>query len=150
MKNYGLIMEYLYKMNREFRMSNESDEILSFIDKFGIVDKDHRGPNKKNNKLKNNITSRKRNPRETLDLHGLISSEASMRLRITVDRCKERGIKELLVIHGKGYHSNANEGPVLKQMVKQMLENELCLNIRDYKTAIPRDGGDGATLVYLR
>lgn len=131
-------------------MTSESDEILSFIDKFGIVNKDRHEIHKKSGKRKSNTAFHKRNPRETLDLHGLISSEASMRLRITVDRCKERGIKELLVIHGKGYHSNVNEGPVLKQMVKQMLEDELCLNIRDYKTAIPRDGGEGATLVYLR
>jgi DNA-nicking Smr family endonuclease len=131
-------------------MANGSDEILSFLDKYGVVNKDRHQPHKKNTKSKNTAVFHKGIPREKLDLHGLISSEASMRLRITVDRCRERGIKELLVIHGKGYHSNANEGPVLKKIVQQMLENELCLNIRDYKTALPRDGGEGATMVYLR
>ena len=130
-------------------MTDNTDEILSHIEKYGIVNKDaHRDKKKSTKKLK--VSSHKQHLREKLDLHGLISSEAAIRLRMTVYRCKERGIKELLVIHGIGYHSHLSGGPVLKQMVKQMLENELCCNIRDYKIALPKDGGDGATLIYFK
>lgn len=129
-------------------MNDKTDEILSHMEKYGIVNKDRYGGNKKSAK-KQKASSHKQNLRETLDLHGLVSAEAAIRLRMTVVRCKERGIKELLVIHGIGYHSNLSGGPVLKQMVKQMLENELCCSVRDSKIALPKDGGDGATLIYF-
>lgn len=129
-------------------MTDNTDEILSHLEKYGVVNKDRYGGGKQCVK-KQKASSHKQYLRETLDLHGLISSEAAIRLRMTVNRCKERGIKELLVIHGIGYHSHLSGGPVLKQMVKQMLENELCCSVRDYKTALPKDGGDGATLIYF-
>jgi len=130
--------------------NDNHDDIFSFIDKYGVVNKDMHSQGKKQTKQRKTITARKKSFRETLDLHGLTSSEASVRLRFAVDRCQGRGIKELLVIHGVGYHSTVSGGPVLKQMVVQMLENELCLHVRDYRRALPKDGGDGATLVYLR
>jgi DNA-nicking Smr family endonuclease len=132
-------------------LTDNTDEILSHIEKFGIFNKDRYGGcgGKKKSTKKQKATSHKQNLRETLDLHGLVSAEAAIRLRMTVYRCKERGIKELLVIHGIGYHSHLSGGPVLKLMVKQMLENELCCSVRDSKPALPKDGGDGATLIYF-
>ncbi len=130
-------------------MASNSEEIFSFIDKHGVINKDALSDNKK--KIKNKkISSNKRSSREQVDLHGLRAEEAGIRLRITVNSCIDRGIKELLVIHGIGYHSCNQNGPVLKQMVRQMLENEFCCHIRDFKTALPKDGGDGATHIYFR
>lgn len=131
-------------------MTGNSEEILSYIGKYGVVNKDAQKHGSKKTANTKKKVSRKRNPRERLDLHGFNSTEASIHFRNAVHRCRDKGIKELLVIHGIGYHSSLSGGPVLKQLVKQMLENELNLNIRDYRTALPKDGGDGATLVYLR
>jgi DNA-nicking Smr family endonuclease len=59
-------------------------------------------------------------------------------------------VKEILVIHGKGYHSKSESGPVLKGLVNQMLENELHYIIRSFASAKIKDGGDGATVVLLK
>jgi DNA-nicking Smr family endonuclease len=63
---------------------------------------------------------------------------------------KKKGIKELLVIHGWGRHATATESGVLKKLVLDMLEYRYKLSIRGYKTALPRQGGEGATLVTLK
>ena len=126
-------------------------EILAHIEKYGVAKKDaaplqqrREGPHKAA------APSRGRRVRATLDLHGLRSDEAAVKLRAAVDRCKATGAAELLVIHGYGLHSDPSEGPVLKKLVRDMLDNELVGNYRDYRAASLRDGGDGATLVLLR
>jgi DNA-nicking Smr family endonuclease len=129
--------------------NDHTDEILAFIKKYGTRNKDLGTSPKKKKPSTRSVNSRGQ-PRETVDLHGMRSEEASQRLRFIVNRCVESGVKELLVIHGVGYHSVLSGGPVLKDMVRNMLDNELCLNVRDYRTAVAKDGGDGATLVYLR
>lgn len=130
-------------------MNEGAEEILSFIDKHGIINKD-KYLKPANTAKKKTVAVHKKQSRERLDLHGLTTSEASIRLRNTIHRCRERGINEVLVIHGKGFHSNMHNGPVLKEMVRKILEEELCTSIRDFRTALPRDGGEGATVVYLR
>ena len=59
-------------------------------------------------------------------------------------------MRELLVVHGYGLHSDPNEGPVLKKLVRDMLDRELRPKYRTYRTASIRDGGEGATLVAVR
>jgi DNA-nicking Smr family endonuclease len=133
--------------NDEF--NDHTDEILAFIKKYGTRNKDLGTSPVKKKPSTRSVNSRGQ-PRETVDLHGMRSEEASQRLRFIVNRCVDNGVKELLIIHGVGYHSVLSGGPVLKDMVKGMLENELFLNVRDYRTAVAKDGGEGATLVYLR
>ncbi len=128
---------------------DHTNEILAFVKKYGTRNKDLGASPVKKKQSTRSVNSRGQ-PRETLDLHGMRSEEASQRLRFVINRCVENGVKELLIIHGVGYHSVLTGGPVLKDMVKSMLENELCLNVRDYRPAVGKDGGDGATLVYLR
>jgi DNA-nicking Smr family endonuclease len=124
------------------------EDILSYLKKYGVRDKDQQVPRIKPAKL--NLRKGKGGiPRMTLDLHGKTTEEAARTIRAMVETCWEHGVKELLVIHGKGHHSNMNEGPVLKTMVHAMLENELRLQIKEFRTALSRDGGEGATLVYL-
>jgi DNA-nicking Smr family endonuclease len=129
--------------------NDRTDEILAFLKKYGTRNKDLGSSPVKKKPSTRSVNSRGQ-PRETVDLHGMRSEEASQRLRFIVNRCVESGVKELLIIHGVGYHSVLSGGPVLKDMVRNMLDNELCLNVRDYRTAVAKDGGDGATLVYLR
>jgi len=123
------------------------NKILEYIDRHGVVDKDsimQRKPNVKK------IRTRKRAPRITLDLHGMKTIEAQQKVRLTFESSRNKGIREILIIHGRGFHSDPNEGPVLKKLVREMLENELRSLVCKFQTAVPRDGGEGATLVYLR
>lgn len=127
-----------------------AEDIISFLDKFGTQNKDAfaekaPGPAKKKiEKGKGGI------PRMTLDLHGQTGEQAARRMRLIFDSCGDHGVKELLVIHGWGHHSSVQEGPVLKKLVHDMLDFELNLRVKDYRGASPREGGDGATLVFLR
>lgn len=129
------------------RRDGGADEILSFLDTHGVVDKDSLEMLQRKRK---NSNSRKRTSRFVLDLHGMKSDKAESRIRTVLQDCRNKNIRELLIIHGKGYHSDPAEGPVLKKLVRDMLEGELRNSVRDFRTALPKDGGEGATLVYLK
>jgi DNA-nicking Smr family endonuclease len=126
-----------------------ADEILAHIEKFGILRKDaHQDSAEERTVTRRN--KRSRSHRMTLDLHGLRSDDAARRLRFALDRCREAGTQELLVIHGYGLHSDPNEGPVLKKLVRDLLDHDLRPKYRTYRTAAADDGGEGATLVAVR
>ncbi len=122
------------------------EQILRFLDKYGVVDKDSR-TNEQQKRLKPFVEKRKRSYRLTLDLHGKTQEQAESMIRASIRRCRNRGINQLLIIHGQGLHSRSEEGGVLKNLVKMMLAHELRPYIRSYAPASPRDGGAGATLV---
>ena len=132
-------------------MNTESgkNEILQYLDTHGVKDKDSLVKRKK---------SRKRSPyqrigrklRRTVDLHGRTQHEAVLVLRKAFLECKRKRVDSILIIHGIGYNSNPDEGPILKKTVHAMLDHEQCTHIKEYKTALPKDGGEGATIVRLQ
>jgi DNA-nicking Smr family endonuclease len=134
-------------------MSSHSDnDILAYLDRYGVFDKDRvvrASPKRNLPKKPIELEKGRRGPRLRLDLHGLKSEEAERRVRAAVYRCKDDGVKELIIIHGRGHHSNLAEGPVLKSVVAMMLDNELSSVIRSHRPALPKDGGEGATVVLL-
>ena len=127
-----------------------TEDILSYLDAHGTRNKDVVAREPVKSAFHRSVEKRKGGVlRQTVDLHGLTSDEASRRLRAAVESCHDHGIKELLVIHGKGHHSMNGEGPVLKNMVNQMLDSELRLQVKDSRGGLPREGGEGVTLVVL-
>ena len=126
---------------------NYRDEILRYIDKHGIVDKDAmlRGHHSRKKRRSSGKRSRKQ-----IDLHGKTAREAERALAFALERCMESGTKELLVIHGVGWHSDPNQGPVLKTLVKRLLETEFREKIRSYRPAALSNGGPGCTIVRLK
>ena len=126
-----------------------AEDILSYVDAHGTRNKDECAPKPEKPRVSDIARGKGGVLRLTLDLHGLKSDEASRRVRYAIDSCKRRGIKELLVIHGRGRHSGCNEGPVLKNMVHRMFENELALSVRDFRIGLPREGGEGVTVAFL-
>jgi DNA-nicking Smr family endonuclease len=128
---------------------SDTDEILRHLAMHGTIDKDalqtRPMPRKKLFE-----TRRKGSRRSTLDLHGRTAEESVRLIREAFDLCEDHAVQELLVIHGKGRHSPRGEGPVLKKLFFDMMENELALRVRELRTALPREGGEGATLVILR
>ncbi|KMQ52796.1 DNA mismatch repair protein MutS [Chitinispirillum alkaliphilum] len=132
--------------DREWEIQNASHaEILSHLNKYGVVNKDRSVPGKKKQKQSRKV----KRVRRSVNLHGLTSEEAAVKVRFAIESCRKAGIKELLIIHGRGIHSDLESGPVLKNMVKNMLRVELCMQIRHFQTARQCDGGEGATLVHL-
>jgi DNA-nicking Smr family endonuclease len=125
-----------------------TEDILAYLKEHGVSDKDISAPSHR--KAKPNFQKGKGGIlRMTIDLHGKTCDEASRALRAMIETCKEHGIRELLVIHGRGHHSSMDEGPVLKTMVRSMLDNELKLRVKDFRTALPHEGGEGATVLFL-
>lgn len=139
-------------MKREAAQQNR-DEMLRFLDEYGVVDKDLRSKQQAALAPQQSPQSGRQSghgKRVTIDLHGLRQTEASRLLRDTIDDCAHSGVRELLIIHGYGLHSSPDEGPVLKTLVVTMLERECHYAIKNYRPALPREGGAGATVVRLR
>jgi DNA-nicking Smr family endonuclease len=134
-------------MNSRPKASRE--EILRYLDEHGVVDKDRQNARALKTG-RDHAIAKKRATRQTLDLHGKTVAQAAAMLPAAIARCSANGIRELLVVHGQGLHSDPNEGPVLKQAVAALLASELQGEIRDFRTAARRDGGEGATIVRLR
>jgi DNA-nicking Smr family endonuclease len=76
-----------------------------------------------------------------LDLHTFQPRELGDLLPTWIDACRERGILELRIIHGKGTGA-------LRRSVHAILERRS--DIARYGLAPPERGGWGATLVTLR
>jgi DNA-nicking Smr family endonuclease len=82
-----------------------------------------------------------------LDLHGLTRLEAQQQLNEFVNQCRDRNIRCVRIIHGKGYGSS-NQGPVIKPLVNQWLQRRT--EILAFCSARPADGGTGAVYVLLK
>ncbi len=126
-----------------------SEEILSFIETHGIVDKDTAENAAAEYRRTLEREKQERMTRYVLDLHGLTSTEAEARILSGIGTCRDKGIREVLVIHGRGLHSSAPEGPVLKTLVHSLLEGKLRGAVRRYRPGTPAEGGEGVTVLFL-
>ena len=81
-----------------------------------------------------------------LDLHGMRREEAALRLRDFLRNSLRGGLRKVLVIHGRGLHSN--EEAVLPALVRKELEQNP--SVADFGPADPSQGGGGATQVFLK
>lgn len=82
----------------------------------------------------------------TIDLHGLTTAEANARLDSFVTECRKRDLRKILIIHGKGNHSET--GPVLSGLVRSFIERDWRLGESGHPDKY--DGGKGATWVIIR
>jgi DNA-nicking Smr family endonuclease len=87
-----------------------------------------------------------REPQATLDLHGMTSLEAEQALEHFVLECRRRGLRKVLIVHGKGHHSQGE--PVLLGVVRRYLEKSPYTGA--FGSADRRHGGRGATWVAVR
>ena len=122
------------------------EEILSWLETHGVDDKDRRA---EAGKRLARIMHAPQKKRLTLDLHGLKSDEAERKIVQAIDICHAEGIRELLVIHGRGLHSGELETPVLKTLVRSLLDGRLKERMRTWRPAHPDEGGEGATVIFL-
>ena len=84
---------------------------------------------------------------QTLDLHGMTIAEARQVLSEFIDLCQTERIKNICVIHGKGFRSSGMQ-PVLKNRVNNWLRQHD--TVMAFCSARPADGGTGALYVLLR
>ena len=89
---------------------------------------------------------RKMAPQQTLDLHGMTAEEASAALEDFLRQASRKGLKKVLVIHGKGIHSDGR--PVLKKTAFKVIE--MSPHAGEFGTADNKDGGSGAVWVLLK
>jgi len=84
----------------------------------------------------------------TLDLHGhTVAGAGPLLERFLLDAARDRR-RCVLVIHGKGLHSDGVA--VLRDAVHHALAHELSGLVHAFSTAAPADGGDGATAIMVR
>ena len=124
---------------------NDWENFLSKNDK--LIDKD----NFNNKKVKGKIKS--------LDLHGFTLEEANKKIEKFIRDSYEKKISKLIVVTGKGLHSNNDKDPyiskdlgILKHSVPNFIRNnsELMSMIFDIKDAKIQDGGSGAFYIFLK
>ena len=82
-----------------------------------------------------------------LDLHGMVASEARLRVAEFLHHCKKHGLRCVRIIHGKGLGSR-NREPVLKNRLRNWLMQRD--EVIAYCQARKVDGGSGAVVVLLK
>jgi DNA-nicking Smr family endonuclease len=88
-------------------------------------------------------------PQATLDLHRLTRAVARRRLVAFIAEEAERGVTSVLVVVGKGHHSQGGEG-VLRTEIAAWLTTGTCAHhVLAFETAPRTLGGSGAVLVVL-
>jgi DNA-nicking Smr family endonuclease len=84
-----------------------------------------------------------------LDLHGLSAADARRLVRETLRCAHEDGDRCVLIIHGRGKHSELS--PVLREgLVEWLQEPPTSRLVMAFASARPGDGGVGASYVLLR
>ena len=93
------------------------------------------------------------------DLHGFTLDEANKKVKEIVLSCVEKNYKEILIITGKGIHSNTEKDiyiskdlSKLKYSVPEFIKSDLDLSkyIASISEASRIDGGDGAIIIKLK
>ena len=96
---------------------------------------------------------------KTIDLHGYTLNEANKVIENFIYQAFSENINKLVVITGKGLHSNNENDPyvsknlsILKYSVPEfILKNENLMSvINEIKDAEIEDGGSGAFYIYLK
>ena len=111
-------------------------------------------PNKDNKSIK-----KKNFVIKSIDLHGYTLEEANNSIQDFINKSYEDNINKLIVVTGKGLHSNNEKNPyvskelsILKYSVPEFIKKNIDLmkKISEIKSANIEDGGDGAFYIYLK
>ncbi len=117
---------------------------VSFDDNF-IEEKPRLGSQSRRTKQ---IKQGKLIPDASLDLHGFQCVEALRKLNHFLQNAQHHGWQTLLVITGKGLHSEAGE-PALRNEIERFLSAEGKKQVVEWSRAPRQYGGDGALILFL-
>ena len=93
------------------------------------------------------------------DLHGFTLSEANEKVRELINFCQQKGFKEILLITGKGLHSNVDQNAYVSKESSKLRfavpehiksQKELSDKVIDIDKADIKDGGEGALIIKLK
>jgi DNA-nicking Smr family endonuclease len=85
-----------------------------------------------------------------LDLHGLGAEDARSKLLEFLKTQRARGERCVLVIHGKGEHSERGNGVLRGEISAWLSQGRAREHVAAFATAREEDGGEGAVYVALR
>lgn len=126
-----------------------NDIMNQWLNRYGTVDKDkvaEETVERKKYTDKNYLMNMK--PEAVIDLHGLHQDEARNCLDTFVTNCKRKGLKKILIIHGKGIHTSGTD-PVLGELVRRFIEQDKRCGASGHPKT-QQEGGTGATWVLLK
>ena len=112
-----------------------------------LLNKDYKPKKKNSYKIK------------SIDLHGYTLEEANKSIQDFINKSYEKNINKLIVVTGKGIHSNNETNPyvskdlsILKYSVPEFIKKnvDLMKKISEIKNAEIEDGGSGAFYIYLK
>ena len=110
-------------------------------------------------KDKNTLYNQERKEKFRFDLHGYTLDEANQKVKNLITTCAKNKYKEILLITGKGLHSNTGGDAYvsknlskLKYSVPEFIKSneELSKLIISLSDADLKDGGEGAILIKLK
>ena len=130
--------------------SQKVDPLTAWLRIHGVQDKDRDAPDDDLSDSEKRQRERKRlinkSPDAVLDLHGLTRDEAWDRLGMFFYQAKSHGAEKVLIIHGKGNHSEGEA--ILKRTTLQYIEQ--CPFAGQHGHPPAEGGGSGATWVILK
>ena len=97
--------------------------------------------------------------RYRFDLHGFTLTEANEKVKELINLCHQKNFKEILLITGKGIHSNSDSDiyaskdlSKLRYSVPEYIKSDFDLSkyILSIGSASKEDGGDGAIIIKLK
>ena len=100
-----------------------------------------------------------RGKRFRFDLHGFTLLEANKKVRELIIYCQENSFKEILLITGKGLHSNIDQNTYVSKELSKLkfavpeyikTQKDLLDKIVSIKGAKINDGGEGAIVIELK
>ena len=119
-----------------------------WLRRYGTTDKDAIADEyAERTKLESREYLRTMRPEARIDLHGMTRDEAWARLEQFTTDCKQRGLRKILIVHGKGNHSHGSD-PVLGPMVRTFIEQRKDLGTSGHPSG--NQGGTGATWVIIK
>ena len=118
-----------------------------------------KNPKDISDKEKNFEKTKFNNARFIYDLHGYTLAEANRRVGELIFNCMEKDYKEILLITGKGIHSNTEKDVFASKDLSKLkysapnyinTHNELSKYVISINDAKKEDGGEGAIIIKLR
>lgn len=138
----------LYEEQMKEEAKKQINPMELWLRRYGVTDKDKAADEyEERTKMESREYLRTMRPEARIDLHGLTRDEAWSRLSGFVNDCIRRGLKKILIIHGKGNHSHGSD-PVLGPMVRTFIEQNKALGSSGHPDRTM--GGNGATWVIIK
>ena len=97
--------------------------------------------------------------RYRFDLHGFTLLEANKKIRELITNCQENSFREILLITGKGLHSNTDQNTYVSKKLSKLKfavpeyiksQKDLLDRIISIESAKVNDGGEGAIIIKLK